>query len=98
MCFDAQGNEIPEAGPAVIMFKLFYLNYCTITSTKSFICKSCIVQLGQVEARKNYDESQRVVNGSRHCCRVPVGTRLCFGCFVSYCDKAHTAYLAESAK
>jgi hypothetical protein len=29
------------------------MNYCTITSTKSFICKSCTVQLGQVETRKN---------------------------------------------
>jgi len=24
---------------------------------------------------------QRVISGSRHCCRVPVGTRLWFGCF-----------------
>jgi len=50
MCFVAQGNETPEAGPAGIMYKP---NYCTITSTKSFICKSYTVQLGQVETRKN---------------------------------------------
>ena len=51
MCFVAQGNETPEAGPAEIM--LVSLNYCTITSTRSFICKSYTVQLGQVETRKN---------------------------------------------
>jgi hypothetical protein len=53
MCFVNQVNETPEAGPAGIMYELYYLNYCTITSTKSFICKSCTVQLGQVETRKN---------------------------------------------
>jgi hypothetical protein len=53
MCFVAQVNETPEAGPVGIMFENCLTNYCTITSTKSFICKSYIVQLGQVETRKN---------------------------------------------
>jgi hypothetical protein len=53
MCFVDQGNETPEAGPVGIMFENCLTNYCTITSTKSFICKSYIVQLGQVETRKN---------------------------------------------
>jgi len=30
--------------------------------------------------RGNNATTQRVVNGSRHCCRVPVGTRPWFGC------------------
>jgi hypothetical protein len=30
MCFVDQVNETPEAGPAGIMYELYYLNYCTI--------------------------------------------------------------------
>jgi hypothetical protein len=52
MCFVGLGNETPEAEPAVKMFESYLTNYCTITSTKSFICKSYTVQLGQVETRK----------------------------------------------
>jgi hypothetical protein len=30
MCFVTPGNETPEAGPAVIVFENYPLNYCTI--------------------------------------------------------------------
>jgi hypothetical protein len=61
MCFVEQVNETPEAGPAENTrsrtrgnnVRKYFTNYCTITSTKSFICKSYIVQLGQVETHKN---------------------------------------------
>ena len=38
--FISKRNETPEAGPAGIVFGNYLMNYCTITSTKSFICKS----------------------------------------------------------
>jgi len=45
----------------------------------------CFVDLGTRNTRNrtrgNNAITQRVVYGSSHCCRVPVGTRLWFGCF-----------------
>jgi hypothetical protein len=35
MCFVALGNETPEAGPAVIVFENYPLNYCTIVLLNS---------------------------------------------------------------